>query len=82
MAGKPTVVQAGSWLAGQQARGSGETFADPPTLARAVRSISDNYAEFAAGARLAQVLWRRCHSPARLLEGLLLPAEEPRSDAA
>ncbi|MFO0890111.1 MAG: hypothetical protein U0790_13355 [Isosphaeraceae bacterium] len=79
MAGKPTVVQAGTWLATQQAAGSGETFTDKASLADAVCRICDRYAEYRERARLARIDWQAVHSPARLLARLL---ETDRARAA
>ena len=82
IAGKPTVVQQGSWLARQQEPGSGESFSDPASLADAVRSICDRYPEYAARARVVQGHWRENHSPARLVDGLLGTLPAARSAAA
>jgi hypothetical protein len=82
VAGKPTVVQSGSWLAGQQESGAGETFTDQASLARAVRSICERYHEYAAAARLAEGLFRQKHSPAQLIDCLLGSGSMPRADAA
>jgi hypothetical protein len=82
VAGKPTVVQAGSWLARQQEPGSGETFSDLASLASAVQSICERYQQYAARARVAQGKWRQNHSPARLLDCLLGARRQARFDAA
>jgi hypothetical protein len=82
VAGKPTVVQTGSWLARQQEPGSGERFSDAASLAAAVTSICERYHEYAARARLAQEKWRQNHSPARLIDCLIGPVRQARSDAA
>jgi hypothetical protein len=82
IAGKPTVVQEGSWLARQQEAGAGESFTDLASLAEAVRSICDRYSEYAARARVVQARWRENHSPARLVDGLLGSKRAAHSDAA
>ena len=82
IAGKPTVVQKGSWLARQQESGAGESFTDATSLAEAVRSICERYQEYWARARVVQAHWRENHSPARLVDGLLGTMRSARSDAA
>ena len=82
IAGKPTVVQEGSWLARQLEPGAGESFTDAASLVDAVRSICDRYPEYAARARVVQGNWRENHSPARLVDGLLGTMPAARSDAA
>ena len=71
MAGKPTVVPAGTWLAAQQWPGSGETFTDETSLAEAVRSVFDNYPEYRERAQSARSRWQQFHSPAHLVNCLL-----------
>ncbi len=82
VAGKPTVVRAGTWLARQQRRGSGETFTDLDSLVDAVRSVCGGYREYQAGAQLEKERWQQNHSPARLLDSLLGPTTLVRADAA
>ncbi len=82
IAGKPTVVQEGSWLARQQQPGSGETFTDLASFAAAVRSICERYEEYKANAALVQAYWRQNHSPEKLLDCLIEPTGQMRSRAA
>ena len=82
VAGKPTVVQAGSWLARQQGPGSGETFTDAASLAEAVRLLCDRYPEYKERARVVREQWRRSHTPAHLLSCLLGHETVSRASAA
>ena len=50
VAGKPTVVREGTWLARQQPSGSGERFTDLSSLVEAVRLVCERYPAYAAGA--------------------------------
>jgi glycosyltransferase involved in cell wall biosynthesis len=82
VAGKPTVVQEGTWLARQQRSGSGETFSDLDSLVEAVRLVCERYPEYEAGALLERERWQQQHSPERLIERLLGPGTPARADAA
>ena len=82
VAGKPTVVQEGTWLARQQQPGSGETFTDHDSLVEAVRSVCERYPEYEARALLTREHWQRQHSPALLVERLLGASTPARADAA
>ena len=63
---------------GSKNPGSGETFTDLASLAAAVRSICEQYQEYAARRGVAQGHWRQNHSPARLVDCLLGTARDKR----
>ena len=82
IAGKPTVVQAGSWLARQQQSGSGETFTDLGSFAAALRSICERYEEYKANAAVLEARWQQNQSPETLVDCLIEPTAQARSRAA
>ena len=82
VAGKPTVVQDGTWLAGQQWPGSGETFTDAASLVDAVRSVCERYPQYKEGAGLARERWQRYHTPVQLMNCLIGEDNVPRANAA
>jgi hypothetical protein len=70
-AGIPTVVPRGTWLAGRQPPGSGETFDDLGSFIGAVRQICDDYASYHQRAITGRGSWLARHSPECLVRALL-----------
>jgi glycosyltransferase involved in cell wall biosynthesis len=57
LAGKPTAVTAGTWMAEQQAAGSGVAFQDEVSFHAAVRKVLDDYAPYRAAALRLREQW-------------------------
>ncbi|MFM8273154.1 MAG: glycosyltransferase [Gemmata sp.] len=70
-AGKPTVVPAGTWMAGEQWPGSGEVYRDARDLPRALRAVACDYPRYRAEAETARARWLQRHTPENLLDQLV-----------
>ncbi len=80
LAGKPTVVPSGTWMAGQSVPG-GIVYDSPGELAVAVRKVCEQYPDYLAAAREVQPKWATFHNPARLVSTLVgdVPASVSRA---